>query len=369
MKIQDAQSASIQVEGMVIDATAPKAADHQPLGTRAGIDALTGLANRAAFTERLHQAFGAARRGATPFAVHAIDLDRFRAVNELLGHSIGDLLLREVAERLRNCARETDLAAHLGGDEFAVLQGEAVEAEMLAAKIQRELARPYVLGGNELRLSASIGISSYVPGASVDPDAMLVQADLALFRAKAEGRNRYRLYADEPDQDLRDRVTLGDELRKAIDGDELELHYRPQAALTSTRPAGADALVRWNHPTRGLLNAGAFIPIAEKTGSIVALGHWVLNQACRQMRLWRDRGMAPPVVAINLSPGQLENGGELVRDVARTVATWGLAPSDLQFDVTKAALAQMTWTGSDVLRRLRDLGVRIAIDDAVTSPP
>lgn len=369
MKSQDAQSASIEVEGMVIDATERKAADHQQFAPLARIDALTGLANRATFTERLHQAFGAAHRGAAPFAIHAIDLDRFRAVNDLFGRSAGDLLLREVAERLRRCTRETDLIARLGGDDFAVLQGEVVDAEMLASKIQRELARPYVLGGRELHMSASIGISSYVPGASIDPDAMLVQADLALCRAKEGGCDQYRVHADEPDQDLLDRNTLGDELRMAIDGNELELHYRPQAALTSTRIVAADALVRWNHPTRGLLNAGAFIPIAEKTGSIVALGHWVLNQVCRQMRLWRDRGMAPPVVAINLSPGQLENGGELVRDVARTIATWGLAPSDLQFEVTEATLAHMTWTRNDVLRRLHELGVRVATDDAAGSPP
>lgn len=369
MKSQDPQSASIEVEGMVIDATEGELANHQQFAPQARVDALTGLANRAAFTERLHRAFAAAHRGTAPFAIYAIDLDRFRAVNDLFGHSVGDLLLREVAERLRNCTRETDLVARLGGDEFAVLQGEAVDAEILATKMQRELARPFVLGGNELRMSASIGISSHVPGAGVDPDAMLVQADLALYRAKEEGRNQYRLHADEPDQDLRDRITLGDELRKAIDADELELHYRPRAALTSTRIVATDALVRWNHPTRGVLNAGAFIPIAEKTGSIFALGHWVLNQACQQMRLWRDRGMAPPVVAINLSPGQLENGRPLVRDVARTIATWGLDPSDLQFDVTEATLARLTWTRNDVLRRLRELGVRIAIDDAMTSPP
>jgi diguanylate cyclase (GGDEF)-like protein/PAS domain S-box-containing protein len=363
--VRDEQGRLIEVEGIIIDVTERKAAEEQ-IALLARTDALTGLANRATFTERLHQAFAAAQRGATPFAIHYVDLDHFKPVNDLFGHPVGDLLLREVAERLRNCTRETDLVARLGGDEFAVLQGEMGEpanAGVLAAKIQRELALPYALNGNEVRISASIGICPYVVGASAGPDAMVVQADLALYRSKEEGRNQYRFHSEDLDQEVLNRVTLGEELRKAIDLGQLELYYQPQVELSSDKIVGMEALVRWNHPVRGLLSAAAFIPIAEKTGNIVALGRWVLNQACRQMRLWRDQDMAPPIVAINLSLGQLKCGGELVRDVAQTIAKWNLDPFDLEFDVTEATLAQMTWTQNDVLPRLRELGVRIAIDD------
>ena len=363
--VRDKEGRLIEVEGIVIDITERKAAEDH-ITRLARTDGLTGLANRATFTERLHQAFAAARRGSTPFAIHYVDMDHFKPVNDAHGHPAGDLLLREVAERLRRCTRESDLVARLGGDEFAVLQGEVAEpasAGVLAAKIQKELALPYQLNGNEVHISASIGVCPYIEGVSEDADAMVVQADLALYRSKDEGRNQYRFHSEDLDREVLDRVRLGDELRKAIDRDELELYYQPQVELSSGRIVGMEALVRWNHPQRGLLNAGTFIGVAEKTGSIVALGRWVLNQACRQMRQWRDQGIIAPIVAINLSVGQLKNGSELARDVIAATAKWQLAPSDLEFDVTEATLAQMTWTHNDVLPQLRDIGVRIAIDD------
>jgi len=363
--VRDKEGRLIEVEGIVIDITERKAAEEH-IAVLARTDGLTGLANRATFSERLHQAFAAAQRGAAPFAIHYLDLDHFKPVNDMHGHPVGDLLLCEVAKRLKRCTRDSDLVARLGGDEFAVLQGEmgdAATAGVLAAKIQKDLAQPYILNGNEVRISASIGICPYVPGSSEGPDAMVIQADLALYRSKDEGRNQYRFHSKELDQEVLDRVTLGEELRKAIDQGELELYYQPQVELSSAKIVGMEALVRWHHPKRGLLNAGAFIGTAEKTGSIVALGRWVLNQACRQMRQWRDQGMEAPVVAINLSPGQLKNGSELIRDVALAVAKWQLVPSDIEFDVTEATLAQMTWTHNDVLQQLQELGVRIAIDD------
>jgi len=323
------------------------------------------LANRTTFIERLRQSFATAQRGGAAFAILYLDLDHFKPVNDTLGHPVGDLLLREVADRLRQCTRESDLVARLGGDEFAVLQGEMGEpanAGILAAKLQAALSAPYRINGNDMRISVSIGICPYVQGSS-GADIMLVQADMALYRSKNEGRNQYHFHSDELDKEVLDRTTLAEELRTAVDNGELELYYQPQIELSSGNIVGMEALVRWNHPTRGLLAAAVFVPIAEKTGTILALGHWVLDQACRQMRLWRNEGLDLPVIAVNLSLFQLKSGQALVRDVTETISKWRLAPSDLEFDVTEATLAQLTWTQNDVLPQLRKLGVKIAIDD------
>ena len=362
--VRDKEGRLIEVEGIVIDVTERKAAEEQ-LARLARTDGLTGLANRATLTERLHQAHASARRGSMPFALHCLDLDHFKPVNDTYGHPIGDLLLREVAQRLKNCTRETDVVTRLGGDEFAVLQsemGEPAAAGALAAKILTELARPYMLDGNEVHVSASIGICPYIPG-SASSDEMLSQADAALYRSKEEGRDQYRFHSVQLDQEVRARVALGEDLKKAIERKELELYYQPQVELSSGKIVGVEALLRWNHPGRGLLEAADFVPIAERAGSIVMLGRWVLNQACMQMNLWREQGVQPPVVAINLSLGQLRKGNELLRDVVESLAKWQLDPSLLEFDVTESTLAQMTWTHNDVLPKLRALGVRIAIDD------
>jgi EAL domain-containing protein (putative c-di-GMP-specific phosphodiesterase class I) len=192
---------------------------------------------------------------------------------------------------------------------------------------------------------------------------MLAQADLALYRAKDDGRNQYRFHSDELDREVLTRITLADDLRHAIECDQLELYYQPQVELVSGKIVGMEALVRWHHPTRGLLHPPAFIPIAEKTGAILALGQWVLDRACRQLKIWRDEGVGPPIMSINLSLAQIRAGSGLVGDVAKSVAKWGLSPSDLEFDVTEAALAQATWSQSGVLAELRRLGAKIALDD------
>jgi len=361
--VRDKEGRLIEVEGIVIDITERKAAEGK-IALLARTDGLTGLANRSTFLERLRQIFAAARRGAMPFAVLYLDLDEFKPVNDTFGHPAGDLLLQEVARRLKSCTRETDLVARLGGDEFAVLQSEVKEpayAGELAARIQAELRRPYLLNGNQANISVSIGICPFGAGIA-DADAMLAQADLALYRSKDEGRNQYHFHSQDLDQEVLERVTLGRELLRAIDAHELELQYQPQVELSSGKIVGMEALVRWNHPTRGLLAPRAFIPIAEKTGIIVPLGHWVLDQACRQMKAWRDKGVAPSVVAVNLSLHQLKHGQALIRDVEETLARWELPASALEFDVTEATLAQLKWTQNDLLPRLRALGVKIAID-------
>jgi diguanylate cyclase (GGDEF)-like protein/PAS domain S-box-containing protein len=362
--VRDSQGRLIEVEGIIVDITERKAAEEK-IALLARTDGLTGLANRATFIERLRHAFAAAQRGASSFAILYIDLDHFKPVNDTLGHPIGDQLLREVSERLKSLVRETDVVARLGGDEFAVLQldmGEPANAGTLAEKIQQSIAQPFTLSGNTVSISASIGVCPY-QGSSTGPDAMLAQADLALYRSKDEGRNRYRFHSDDLDHQVLERVTLAEDLRKAIDNGELELHFQPQVEIVSGKIVGMEALVRWNHPTRGLLMPDVFVPVAEKTGTMVALGHWVLDQACRQMKLWRDQGVAPPQIAINLAFAQLKTKRELVRDVAETAAKWGLAPSDLEFDVTEATLAQATLAQNCVLTQLRNLGAKVAIDD------
>jgi diguanylate cyclase (GGDEF)-like protein/PAS domain S-box-containing protein len=362
--VRDKEGRLIEVEGIVIDITERKAAEEK-ITLLARTDALTGLANRATFTERLSQAFAAAQRGAHPFAIHYLDLDKFKPVNDTFGHPVGDLLLQQVAQRLKSCTRETDLVARLGGDEFAILQGEMKEpanAGTLAGKIQAALVLPFSINGNEVNISVSIGISAYAPD-SAGADAMLVQADLALYRSKEEGRNQYHFHSDDLDREVLDRFTLAGEIKRAIEKNEFELEYQPQVELSTQNIVGMEALIRWNHPTRGQLAPGIFIPIAEKSGSIVALGHWVLDHACRQMSLWRKEQLQLSVIAVNLSLFQLKSGQELVRDVADTLNRWGLAPSDLEFDVTEATLAQLTWTQNPILPQLRELGVKIAIDD------
>jgi len=362
--VRDPEGRLLEVEGIIIDITEHKLAEEK-IALLARTDGLTGLANRSTLIERLHQSFAAARRGASPFAVFYLDLDHFKRINDTLGHPVGDLLLQEVSRRIQACTRENDVVARLGGDEFAVLQTEMLDPAQsgaLASKILKTLVEPYQLEGNEVRISASVGISTYAQD-SESADSMLVQADMALYRSKDSGRNQYHFHSEEINQEVIDRVAITQDLKKAIEQNELELHYLPEVDLGTGKILGMEALVRWNHPERGTLGAELFIPAAEKTGTILALGRWVLDQACRQMHQWRKDGMAPPVIAINLSLAQLKSGSELIHDVLETTGKWGLSPADLQFDVTEATLAHTKWTQNDVLPKLRELGVKIAIDD------
>jgi diguanylate cyclase (GGDEF)-like protein/PAS domain S-box-containing protein len=362
--VRDKNGRLLEIEGMIIDITERKAAEDK-ISLLARTDSLTGLANRGTFIERLRQTFSSTKRGGSPFAILYLDLDHFKAVNDTLGHQTGDALLREVAERLKSCARENDVVARLGGDEFAVLQTDMTEpanAGTLAAAIQSALTRPYLLDGNDLHVTVSIGICPYIAD-SAGPDAMLAQADLALYRSKDEGRNRYRFHTDDLDDQVMERMVLADELRSAIEQNELELYYQPQVELSSGKIVGMEALVRWHHPKRGLLPASAFISVAEKTGTIIALGQWVLENACRQWRLWRDTGIEPGVLTMNLSFAQLKNGRELLGDVKDALEKWAMHPSDISFDVTEETLAKATLMHNEILADLRGLGVQIAIAD------
>jgi len=271
-------------------------------------DILTGLANRRAFFDRLNLAFAGRGRGGAQFAVLLIDLDNFKDANDTLGHPAGDKLLQMVADRFRDAVRDTDLVSRLGGDEFAILQAgvtNPADGVTLATKIATVLAAPWIINGNELRVTASIGIA-LSDAEATDPEALMMQADLALYDAKNAGRSCFRLHEAHLDDEVHERVTLAEELASGIARDEFELLYQPQVELSSGRIIGLETLIRWNHPTRGQMMPSVFIPIAERSGSIVALGQWVIENLCRQLSLWNAQGIAPEAVAVNVSALQFK---------------------------------------------------------------
>ena len=328
-------------------------------------DFLTGLFNRSVFVEELKRTIASAHRDGKSFAVLYLDLDHFKDVNDTLGHPVGDSLLQAVAERLQAAIRETDIVARFGGDEFGLINtdiGEPTDAVVLADKVLRVLGEPFSILGGEVRSGASIGIAVYGPGAP-DAETLLSQADVALYRAKAEGRGTYRFFTDAMDREVRSRVTLSSELSKAITSDQLFLMYQPQINTETRDIIGLEALVRWHHPTRGVLSPGEFVPIAEKSGLIVALGQWVLHEACRQMKEWRDAGTAPPLIAVNVSALQFKTPFKLENEIKAILAETALSPGLLELELTETSFMEVSSDHGDALRRLHDTGLRLAIDD------
>jgi len=331
----------------------------------ARFDGLTGLANRSVFVEALERAVVAAKRGVKGFAVIYLDLDHFKDVNDTLGHPVGDALLKDVADRLRLNARESDTVARFGGDEFAVVVtgiGEPADAAIVADKLIDALCKPYSIQGNEIYSGASIGIDIYGPE-SADAETLLSHADVALYRAKSEGRGGYRFFTDEMDQTVRTRVALGTELHAALDGGQLFLLYQPQVAVASGRITGVEALLRWRHPRRGILTPELFIPVAERIGIMVKLGHWVLLQACRQAKTWFDAGGEPIRTSVNLSALQFQSPLALETDIAAILAETGLPPRLLELELTETILMNASREHSDLVPRFHRVGVTIAIDD------
>jgi diguanylate cyclase (GGDEF)-like protein len=327
-------------------------------------DPLTALANRRVFQDRMAAAFEKAKCGGEPFAVLYIDLDHFKDFNDLMGHPAGDALLVQVGKRLLAEAGDADCVARFGGDEFAILQSNAGAegaSEALAKKIVAALNETSMLEGHAARVSASIGVSRYVEELD-GPDAVLMQADLALYRAKDAGRNRVCIHDKAFDQLACDRVILGRELMAAIESGGLALHYQPQVDIESGRIVGLEALVRWNHIQRGPISPAVFIPIAEKTGSIVDLGKWVFDEACRQTRVWQDEGIDAPTVAVNVSAIQCKRP-ELEQDIVASLMRWKIAPGRIELELTESVLMEATQHHRDIIARLRALGLRLAIDD------
>src|SRR5581483_5452465 len=259
------------------------------------------------------------------------DLDHFKDTNDTMGHPAGDILLRQVAVRLKDIVRAGDVVARFGGDEFAVLQmrATAADAAALAGRINETLAIPYVIENNTVQISASIGIACNSP-AVASTDALFIQADLALYRAKEDGRNCYRFHDEQLNREVRERVVLGDELRGAAARNELRLYYQPQIELATRRIVGLEALLRWQHPTRGLLSPAQFVAVAERTGTICSLGEWTFNEACRQMRAWLNDGLCPGVLAVNFSGIQFKVNADVDRFVSDTISKWKIEPSSME---------------------------------------
>jgi len=326
-------------------------------------DALTGLPNRALMKDRLLHALEWAKREDGRLAVIFIDLDRFKAINDGLGHDIGDLLLQEVARRIKSRMRTADTVARLGGDEFVVLMEDLQEAgdcAGLAQELMAEIARPMELSGHTVEISASMGMAFY-PEDGTNPLELMKRADLAMYSAKSAGRNTYRFFQQDMQDRISQRLNLEMELRLALAQCDLELHYQPKVDLATGKIHGVEALLRWRHPLRGLLLPADFIPLAEECGLICELGDWVLNEICRQSAAWRVAGHTFKI-AFNISAHQLEVG-DLVARISELAAHHGITPADLEIELTESAVMAYSTHAACVLARLRGIGVTVAVSD------
>jgi diguanylate cyclase (GGDEF)-like protein len=323
-------------------------------------DSLTDLANRVLLNERLEQALGHRIHREEIVAVHHLDLDHFKAVNDTFGHLAGDKLLKIVAGRLRGLVRDTDTIARMGGDEFVIVQGpirDPAEATSLAQRIIALISEPYDIDGHQAIIGASIGIA-VGPSDGLRPDKLLRNADLALYRAKGDGRGQFRFFEPAMDQQMQARRILEQDLRKALAAGEFELHYQPVVNLASNEISGFEALIRWNHPEKGMVAPATFIPLAEEIGFIVPIGEWVIRQACTTAAKWPG----DLHVAVNISAVQFRSPG-LMQVIVGALAASGLQPTRLEIEITESVLLQNKETTLELLHQLRALGVRIAMDD------
>jgi diguanylate cyclase (GGDEF)-like protein len=319
-------------------------------------DALTDLPNRVLFRERLTEALAGGER----LAVHYLDLDRFKGVNDTLGHQFGDELLKLVAQRLRQCVRDADTVARVGGDEFAIIQtgvDHPVDVAILARRIGEAVRAPYDLAGNAAIVDTSIGVA-LAPSDGAEPDALLKAADLALYGAKADGRGTYRFFEAAMDSRMKERREIEVALRRSLAAGDFELHYQPLVDVDTRRITGCEALLRWNHPERGTVSPAEFVPVAEEIGLIVQIGEWVLRKACIDAARWPDSIK----VAVNLSPIQVMSQN-LVPMIIGALAAAGLPARRLEIEITEGVLMQNTESTMATLHRLRELGVRISMDD------
>jgi len=325
-------------------------------------DPLTGLPNRALFAELLAHSVQQAEHTGARFALLCLDLDKFAAINETQGHSLGDRLLVQVAQRLQGLLPDRDAIARVGGDEFnIVLDHGAQGADLTAQHMIDALAAPFVLDGQPIYVSASVGIAAY-PEDGASAEALQSKADAALHQAKLDGRGSLRFFSPEIMLRAKERLSLEAEMRRALDQGEFRLHYQPQLRLADHKMVGLEALVRWEHPQRGLIPPGLFIPLAEESGLIMPLGTWVLHEAARQVRAWRDAGLDPGPVAVNISALQFGTG-DFVATVERALAAHQVEPRHLELEITESCLMANRDQAATALEALRQHGVRLAIDD------
>jgi diguanylate cyclase (GGDEF)-like protein/PAS domain S-box-containing protein len=338
--------------------------DEERIQFLANHDALTGLPNRAMFGEVLSIAIQNARRYNRSFAVLFIDLDRFKNINDTLGHDAGDKLLQEMGKRVAHTMRTSDVVARLGGDEFVVLVQEVIEAKQVASvarKVLSALVHPMTIQGQECRVTASIGICMF-PSEAQDELALMKNADIAMYRAKEDGKNTYKFYSEEMNVHSFERLALETSLRRGLERSEFVLHYQAKLDLSTDRITGVEALVRWQHPEMGMVPPAQFIPLAEETGLIVPIGKWVLETACAQNVAWQKQGLPPVHIAVNLSARQFADE-DLVEDVAAVLKSTGLKPELLELELTESMVIQNTERAGRVLNQIKRMGVRLAIDD------
>ena len=366
MPLRDPEGRIIGTFGISRDITEYKRIAEQ-LERHGLYDALTNLPNRALFVNRVEHLFRRAERqvGHTlPFAVLYFDVDRFKGVNDSFGHHAGDDFLVEIARRLERSLRPGDTLARLGGDDFAILLEDlraGTDATRVAERIQENLVAPFAVEGTEVFCSASIGIA-LGPGSYTQPQEMLRDANTAMYRAKANGRAGHQIFDADMHRRAVSQLRIESDLRRAIERQEFVLHYQPIVDLSTRRLTGFEALVRWKHPQRGVVPPGEFIPVAEETGLIKPLGLWVIQESCRQIREWQDRGGPPLRISVNLSGHQLAQP-DLVEQVQRTLETTGIDPRLLAVEVTESALVRDMAAAASVLAQLRALNVHVNVDD------
>lgn len=327
-------------------------------------DSLTEIPNRNFFVEHLNKAVSRAQRNGTLLGLVFLDLDRFKGVNDTLGHYFGDKLLCAVAKRISAAVRNGDIVARMGGDEFAILlenMNDTQAAEAVARKLTEVLAEPYELDGGSVNITVSVGITIY-PKDHGDPETLVKNADMAMYQAKSAGRNGYQFFNEKMHDEIVRQHEVAQELRRALDNREFSLLYQPQLRLDDGRLDGAEALIRWNHPQKNLVMPNDFIGIAEESGQIVQVGNWVIEEAFRQSLVWQTDAAAPPRMAINISPRQIHQPS-FYPDLKRLLITYGVNPEHIEIEITESCLIEDVQFVQKSLQKLKDLGFTLAIDD------
>jgi len=355
---------TVAIVGALIDITKRHAIEQQ-LKYQAFHDSLTDLPNRVLFMDRLEHALARSKRQKLYLAVLFLDLDRFKIINDSLGHEVGDQLLQAVSGRLRRCVRPGDTVARLGGDEFTILMEDVRDIKdtiYVAERIAEELHSPFNLQGHQVFVTTSIGIAtSHTTG--TNSDDLIRDADVAMYRAKRKGPSRYEVYDPEMNARALERLNLETDLWQAVRRDELRVHYQPKIRLDTQQLAGFEALVRWEHPHQGMISPLDFIPLAEETGMILSIGHWVLREACRQAKVWQNRFSPMPLqMSVNISARQLQQAN-LVREISEVLQETGLHPHCLKLEITESVVMEDAESTIRMLRDLKRLGVELAIDD------